>query len=278
MSVESVSGYFLQRHPQDAARVFEQFDPGLLGRYLEPLPPAVVARLFQYMSPSMVASCFITLDMEQAARILREMGVGKASIYLRRMKRKRREKLLEAMPTVYAGMLKLVLRYPDGSVGQYMDPDIVTVNEHIRVQSTIDLVRNNARKLKNEIYVVDDRHKLTGIIDIKDLITADKNEPIMKIMSRPGRSIPARSRVESVISAAGGNYGGVYPVIDQNNNFIGIFRHDHLLDMSERAGMTRSGETDIADGLFVIADLFWKVFLNLLVPGNDTREKRGRDE
>ncbi|MEX2525442.1 MAG: CBS domain-containing protein [Gammaproteobacteria bacterium] len=278
MSVDSVSGYFLQQHPQDAARIFEQFDPGAVSRYLEPLPPATVAHLFQYLSPSMVASCFASLDMEPAARILREMGIERASIYLRRVKRKRREKLLEALPSVYSGMLKLVLRYPDGSVGRYMDPDIITVNEHARVQNTVDFVRSNAKRLKNAIYVVDDRHKLAGIIDIKDLITADNNEPIMKIMSRPGHSIPARSRLNSVVTAIGDSHSSVYPVIDQNNNFIGVLRHETLIDISGRGGMTRSGEADLVGGLFIIAELFWKISLNLLVSGDDSRTKRGRDD
>lgn len=278
MKVEALSRQFIEEHPRDAARVFEQFDNESSVDYLNTLSAETVAGLFQHLSPSVVSACLALMDAGDSARILRELGIERASIYLRRMKKRLRNPVLEHMPAYYASMLRLVLRYPNGTVGQLMDPDVITVNQQTRVKTAIDFIRDNSDRLENEIYVVNEQQRLQGVVDIKDLITAVQDEAVMNIMQRPRYSIPARSRLHNIGSITGNNYRDVYPVVDHNNHFIGILRHEILTEAYGGKGPGRSDDADLAAGLLVMADLFWKTFLNLLIPDYDKRERRGRDE
>jgi len=278
MKVEALSRHFLQEHPRDAARVFEQFGPADTVIYLNTLSAENVARLFQHLSPSVVSACLARMDAGESARILKELGIERASIYLRRMEKRLRQLVLEHMPAYYAGMLRLVLRYPDGTVGQLMDPDVITVNQQTRVKTAIDFIRDNSDRLENEIYVVNEQQRLQGVVDIKDLIITEQSKEVMHIMQRPRYSIPARSRLNNVGSITGNNYRDVYPVVDHNNHFVGILRHEILTSAFGDRGRGLSDDADLAAGLLVMADLFWKTFLNLLIPDYDNRERRGRDE
>lgn len=278
MKVEGIPRYFIEEHPQDAARVLEQFTPDSINHYLGHLSPAVVANLFQYLSPSIVSACLNRLDAGQAVGVLRDMGVERASIYLRRMKQKQREELLTALPAYYAGMLRLVLRYPDGTIGQLMDPDVITVNRQSRVQSVIDFIRNHSEKAGNEVYVVNEKHKLLGIVDIKDLIICAESETVMSIMQKPDYCVPARSTLSNLIAIADDDYREYYPVIDRNNHFLGTFRHETLYEAFRGRGRGQADETDLTSNLLIMADLFWKTFLNLLIPDDHSRDRRGRDE
>lgn len=274
MTIDRVSRTFITDHPRDAARVFERFRPAEVAGYLEGAAPEILAPVFLYMSPTAVALSLPELDAKQAADTLRLLGVDRAAILLRRMPHAGQLQLINAMPTLFAGMLRLVLRFPEGTVGQLMNPNVATINVHTRIDNTIGMLRNMSSGLHNEVFVVDDSQKLAGIVEVKDLITVDEGLAAGKIMHRPRHTLPARTGVGSARALAGREYHDIYPVVDHKGQFVGILRHEILLEATDGNNDGTSAQNELASGFLAMADLFWNEFLNLFIPDERSKDKR----
>ena len=150
MNIESLSLHFLRDHPRDAARTLEKFEVDALSAYLAQLPVKSAAGVVQYIVPTIASVCLESMPHERAAAIIMHLDIERAAALLRRIQEVNREKLIRATSTIFANMVRLVMRYPEGTIGQVMDPDIFTVHQDMRVTEVITAVRNAEKQLQHD--------------------------------------------------------------------------------------------------------------------------------
>ena len=277
MTINSLSLYFLQEHPKDAARSLEQFAPEHIAEYFEHIPPQTVASVLKYIVPSIAAECLKSMSLEKSSPIVMQLGVERASLLLRRMKSGLRVQFIRTMSPIFANMTRLVLRYPEGTVGQVMNPNVFTVHEDMTVEEVIKVIKNSAQLTHNEIYITGDKQQLLGIVDIRDLLTDNEKKPMRKIMQAPGECIPARSSLSSVRNFSDWNTRENTPVIDHFGVFIGVLGrsvvHDYL-----SGKRTEHEDVEITGTALAVAELFWDACANLIAPDYDNVRKDRKNE
>lgn len=275
--ISNIALHFLQEHPKDAARILEQFTPEQLAGYLEPVPSHAAAVVLKYIIPSIATECLKAMALDKSSSIIMHLGVERASLLLRRMKSSIRVQFIRSMSPVFANMTRLVLRYPEGTVGQVMDPDIFAVDENMTVDEVIKIIKNSPPLAHNEIFITGDRQQLLGIIDIRRLLIDDGDQTMQKIMQPPGLSIPARSSLASVMNHPQWLQQENIPVIDRSGVFIGILSRTMLHQAQENGDLMQGGDefTGIA---LAVAELFWDACANLLVPDSDDVKKGQQNE
>jgi magnesium transporter len=272
MTTDPISLHFLQEHPKDAARTLEQFEPAQLASFMEQVPTRTAATVIKYLVPSVAADCLKNMEIGRSSKIVMQLGVERAALLLRRMKTGFQVEFIRAMTPVFANMTRLVLRYPAGTVGHVMNPYILTVHEDMTIEEVIKVIRNSEELSHNDIFITGDKQELAGIVNIRQLLTSDNKQSMKKIMRPPGRSIPARSALDSLREHSDWNLEENIPVVDHLGEFIGVLNrktiHESLFGKA-----SSEQEDDMSGTAIALAELFWDACANLLAPDYENVKK-----
>ena len=277
MTINPISLHFLQEHPKDAARALEQFEPALLADFLQQAPVRTAATVIRYLVPSIASECLRNMDVEKSSQIIMKLGVERAALLLRRMKTGFQVQFIRAMTPVFANMTRLVLRYPVGTVGHAMNPNIFTVHQDMTIQEVSNVIKNSDEHYQNEIFVTGDKQELCGIVNIRQLMTNDVKQTMKKIMLPPGRSIPARSTLESLRIHPDWNLNENIPVVDHLGEFIGVLDRKTIHE-SLFGKITAGQEDDFGGTAIALAELVWNACAHFLAPDNQNMNKDRNDE
>jgi magnesium transporter len=278
MTINPLSLHFIENHPQDAARVLEKFEPELLAKYLEHVPVKVSANLLRNVIPSVAVECLTSMEPARSAKILEQFSIERASSILRRMKINIRNDLIKIMSPIFANMIRLVLRYPNGTVGQLMTPKVYTVNQNMLIKDILETLQGMTGQLQNLIYVINNEQRLVGVVDVRDVITLDSKAPVKTVMRDPGLTISARASLDSVKDYNEWRYTEILPVVDHMGMFIGVLKRGVLLDTLARDRNNTNQKDEIAGAALAIAELFWDACANMLAPETKNTGKVNQDE
>ena len=273
MTINSLSLYFLENHPRDAARILEKYTPDELATYLEQFSTDSVANIFRHMNPSITVGCLVKMGAEKTAAILEKFSIERASMLLRRMSIMDRIRIIKALPPLTANMIKLVLRYPDGTVGQYMNPNVFAVNKDRHVSEVVDSIHTSYDQVRSKVYVIDDKQRLIGMVFIRDLLVSDPEVAVGKIMNEPETTFSARASLLSVRDHPQWNDRDNLPVIDQSGRFIGILKRGVMVDALSRGDDDQHNGEGMIGAAVEIAELFWEVCANVIAPKHETSDK-----
>ncbi len=142
---------------------------------------------------------------------------------------------------LYTGMLnkeakeetRLLSSYPSDSAGGIMTTDFVTLSEDMTVAQSLKRIREDASDAEQiySLYVVNKQGKLVGIVTLKDIILANPNRKIGRMMDHKVMSVTAESDQEEVANLFKKYDLHALPVIDQYGILIGIITFDDIMDV-----------------------------------------------
>ena len=273
MTINILSRYFLQEHPRESARILEKYTAEMLSQYFEELPDDLVAGLIHHLSPDLALSCLTELPTERSAKILVHLGVDDAGRILSRMKLNPKNTILSHMPATVSRRLKLILKYPVGTVGHYMSPDIFIATEDMLIGDLIRLAKSAESELLDKIFIVDHQQILVGVIDVKNMMLTDADKMVQQIMKVPDTVLNVRTNLEYVKSNPNWQFEEFLPVVDQKNTLIGVLKRSIMNEVLSDEQDQKINESGILETVFDVADLFWEVCSNFINPNSESNHK-----
>jgi Mg/Co/Ni transporter MgtE len=273
MAINYLSRYFVEQHPRESARILEKYSIDLLMKYLEELPDNDVANLVRYLSPDHAVSCLVALPVGRSAKILEHIGVDGAGRLLSRMKLNVQNTILSSMPSAVSRRLKLVLRYPIGTIGHYMSPDIYIANVDMLIGEIVVSAKSAGSELLDDIFIVDEQQVLVGVVAVKNLVFADADDEVKQIMNIPGTVLNVRTNLEYIKNHPRWRFKETLPVVDQKNVFVGVLRRSTLREVLSGQQAQERNDSGIMETVVDVADLFWEVCFSFIYPQSDTNKK-----
>lgn len=278
MTINNLSRHFLEEHPRESAKVLENFASDELVDFLEKYSDETVASLIRYLMPATAVACLSGMKCAKAATILEQLGVDNAARLLRRMKNKDQLALLGSVSGSYAMRLKSILRYPAGTVGQHMSPNVFFAAENMLASDVFSAARHATSEMQGDIFIINDAQHLVGLVDVKNLVFADQGLEINEIMRIPDAVLNARTNLEYVKDHPKWRFKEALPVVDHNNIFVGVLKRSVMFEaLSGDQNLSRSEET-FMDTVMEVADLFWDICTNIVLPKSDNRTEGRKDE
>lgn len=274
METNRLTAYFLRQHPKISARTLQQYTAEEAADFLQNTPPAIIASITREMIPSYAADCLKLLPVDTAAKALSILGTEQASLLMRRMKSSQRVKLIRTMPTVFANMIRLVLRYPDNTVGYLMNPDVCTVNQDMTVTEVVRVLKQSNLELQDRVYVLDSQQRLTGIIPVSRLLISEDAD-MKSIMSEPDETVSARTRIDNL--KINSNQDAI-PVVDYAGVFVGVINMKTVTAALE-SKREHQGIENLSETALSLAEILWDTCANMISPDyhTDSRKKKYDD-
>lgn len=123
--------------------------------------------------------------------------------------------------------------YKFESAGEIMDTGYITVPAHFTVDNTIAYFRKNAKNKENlhYLYVTDDNSRLCGVLSVRELLLAKKEERIDGVMTKDVTFAPSDMDQEELAKIFDRDDLLSVPVINEQFQMIGVVHVDDILDV-----------------------------------------------
>ena len=174
----------LEEHDADIVAQLNQQDLETAASILSQLPLDRVVEIFDRPELARASDLILEFPEELAGQVLKGMSADRAADMLRQLDGPDRTKLLALLDFETAQSLKLLLAYPEGTVGSIMTTEFVSVPSTYTVADTLKLIREveHTRETVYAIYVLDPyTRELVRTVTLRQLITGQPDQPILEV-------------------------------------------------------------------------------------------------
>ena len=225
----------------EAIEVYEYLEPPIQQSLLERLRSGEVLELVEEMSPDDRVRLFDELPAKVVRRLLTELS------------------------PVERRVTAQLLGYASETAGRLMTTEYIDLKEFQSAAQALTIVRRRARETETiySLYVTDGQRHLTGILSLRDLVTADPEDRVGDVMTREVVSVNTDTDQEEVARAIQRYDFLAVPVVDRERRLVGIVTVDDVIDVIEQeatrdlyaAGAVEAGDEDdyFQSNLFTVA-------------------------
>ena len=242
---EALTLTYITAHPAEAARVLERIPGADAAALFATVPARAGAPVLTAMLPSAAARILSSLHDEPALALLATAGVQAAVTVLRYVPEARRSRLLEGLPTATAVASRVLLGYPDDSVGAWADPDIIMLVPETRVNDVLARVRGGDEKKVDQVYGVDNEQRLIGIVDLLELLRVPDSTTLAAVLHKPLAVLTAMTPLTGAATQRGWQLSSVLPVVERDGRLIGVMHRATLARAMARSRATTQPANDV---------------------------------
>jgi len=174
------------------------------------------------------------LELSEIAALLNAMPLDEAADLLGQLEEKERLSVLQIMKQETADKIRQLMKHKDDSAGGIMTPEIFSVYPEKTAEEVIDKLRHAS--LADEIisiYVVNEQGRLLGMVPLRKLITAPKDQPVGKLMLTDVVTVQADMDQEEAARYALKYDLLAIPVVDTDGRLVGRITMDDVMEVME---------------------------------------------
>ena len=241
------------------------------------LPTNLQALAFRFLGKDEAISVYEYLDSATQQSLLRLLRSGEMREVVEEMSPDDRARLLEELPAKVVRQLlselspeerrvtAQLLGYEAETAGRLMTTEYIALKENQTAATALEIVRRRARDTETiySLYVTDAERCLTGILSLRDLVTADLKARIGDVMTGDVLSVSTDTDQEKVARTIQRYDFLAVPVVDSEQRLVGIVTVDDVIDVIEQeatrdlyaAGAVQAGDEDdyFSSNLFTVA-------------------------
>ena len=268
-------------HASDIADAFEQMPIEEWDRFSRILSTEDISEVLEYMDLDLKAEYLGKINIRKAVAIINGMESDKAAELLRKISPIKREVILELIEPEIRSSIDTIYLYAEDEIGSKMTTNFISIVRGLSLRQALDEVVRQAPDNDNLqiIYVKDENGMYYGALLLKDLFVSRQGTPLEDLISTSYPFVYANEQVDHVIEDLKDYNADSIPVLNNDNNIIGIITAQDLLEvvdeeMSEDyarfAGL--SAQEDLEESVMTSTKkrfpwLFLLLFLGLLVSG-----------
>lgn len=256
---------FMRAHPADAAEVLQSISPSEAATLFAAVPVRVGARVLASMLPSAAARVVDVLEDERAMALLGALGAQPAVLVLRHVAEPRRTRLIAGLPTTVALTSRLLLGYPEDSVGAWADPQVIALPGETRAGTALERVRN-ADDPAERVFVVGPGQRLAGWLKLGALLRAPSGAPLDSLMERVDAVLAAQTPLAGAARHPGWQHSASLPVVEADQRLLGVLTSDALARARGRT-LPRVAADDPDSVPGVLARWYWEALSGMVQAG-----------
>lgn len=220
-------------NPADVAELFEDLPCEKMALVFRLLPKELAADAFAYMNPDEQTVLVEAFSDKELHDVVNELYVDDAADMIEEMPANLVKRILRHTDAETRVLINQILNYPKDSAGSIMTMEYVDLKRGMTVEEAFDRIRaiGVEKETVYTCYVTDSRRKLKGIVTVKDLLLAPKNELIRNIMETNIIYVSTHTDKEEVASLFGKYDFLAVPVVDNEERLVGIVTVDDAIDV-----------------------------------------------
>ncbi|HET8697009.1 MAG TPA: magnesium transporter [Gammaproteobacteria bacterium] len=235
LGLDMVNRQFLLQHPAQAADLIDGFGRGAAVELLADHQPDALAAIWRHLSPARIDEIVPELPEKLLKQTLQTLDPSVLAVSLPRLSDESAERCLALLPRRVASEVRRLMDYPPGSAGRVMDSRILSFRGDQTTAAALEQVRQVKPRDLRQLFIVDAERRLTGTVDLQDLLVAEPTDLLKEIARPPAATVSPFDDREEVAQKLRDFHLDVLPVVDIHERLIGAIRHDALLKTLEEA-------------------------------------------
>ncbi len=230
-----------------AEKLLERIHPADLGPILADLTPdeirIVIDLLFKHrraatmlieLPHDLLPEILDSVSDQRLAEVLDRLELDDMLELVEAIPEERRSSVLKQLPVARREELRHAELYPPRSAGRAMTTNFSALDEKMTAQEAIDSLRAAGLESTDAIlylYVVDELQRLTGVVPIRRLVTAQPGTPVRELAIREMLSTGPDADQEEVAQLVARYDLLAIPVTDVDGTMLGVITVDDVIDV-----------------------------------------------
>ena len=283
--IENVTNLIENKKIKELREYLENINSADFPSILENVDEDKIIMIYRLLSKEKAAEVFVELDHDdqedltdsEIKNVMNEIYMDDAVDLIEEMPSNVVKRILANTKPANRKIINELLKYPDDTAGTLMTTEFIDLKENMNVDEAFKVIKQ--KNLKKETvyncYVVTIDRKLLGVVDIKDLLTAEREDLIKDIMDTNVVKVNTLEDQEEVTKMFEKYDCIAIPVVDQEDRLVGIITIDDAVDVIQEetledfekmAAITPDdGESYLKTGVFKHAKnrIIWLLILML---------------
>jgi len=219
-------------HPADIADILRNLPSDKRKPFFDSLNSEVGARVLRQLDPVSEFDLLKKLDNSVISEILDEMPSDDAADVVAGLSKEKAGQVLKLMTKEDSARIQNLLKYDSETAGGIMTTDFVALDAEINAEQAIYLLRQRVKPGPiHYVYVVDNEQRLLGVLMLKKLLVAEPGIRLKDIMNEDIVSVKPSLDQEEVARLVSKYDLLAIPVVDEQNNLIGVVTVDDIIDV-----------------------------------------------
>jgi magnesium transporter len=185
------------------------------------------AAILEQLEPARVAQILTGLSADERTDIIQKMGLHE------------RHRILPKLSDEIRAELEDLLQYPEHTAGGIMTTEFVRLDPKLSVGAALKHIRSVAREKESiyACYVLEPgTDKLMGAVSLRDLVMAELEAPLSKVMKRKPVTVNALDDQEAVAQKISKYNLLAVPVLEKDGSVVGFVTVDDVIDVLVEEG------------------------------------------
>lgn len=220
---------------QDFAELIGDLEAEQLIKIFRLLPKTFAAEIFSYLPMETAQELITAMSAKDAGQIIDLLASDDAKDLFDEMPANVVTKILSNTTKETRRDINELLKYPEDSAGSIMTVEYLDFKENMTIQECISKIRRDGAEKEtiNNCYVLDNKRKLLGSVEVKDLLLSAPDTLVSEIME--DQEIYAETLEDQELVAEKFKKYDLLamPVVDSEKRMVGIITIDDIVDIIE---------------------------------------------
>ncbi len=224
------------------AAMLEDYHAGDIADVLEDLTKEERIRVYKAVGLEKTSEIFSFYDdvekyiaeikPEIAADIVEQMDSDDAIDVLNELHDDSKKEIINLMESDSKEKVKKLDSYDEDQIGSYMSDNFISINSDLSIKQAMSTLVSEAGEHDNisTLYVIDDKKKFIGTIDLRDLIIARKEDSLMDLCMTSYPSFYDDELMSDCINRLKDYAEDSIPVLNKDNVLLGVITADSVTD------------------------------------------------
>lgn len=245
MELEEIKELLEQKKFNELKNKLKEMKSADISALLDELDKESVIKVFRILSKEKAGMTFSYMESDRREKLIQDLTDAELKSVMDELFMDDTVDLIEEMPSnIVPKILKAVskadrkvinelLKYPEDSAGSMMTREFIDLKEDMTVEDALQRIRDIGTDSEtiHTCYVLNSNRVLQGIINIKDILLADKNTVIKDIMETNIISVNTTDDQEDVAKMFDKYDFYALPVVDTENRLVGIITVDDAINV-----------------------------------------------
>lgn len=227
--------------------ILKESDEADIAEALSDLSKSELAKVFRLISKDKAVDVFALLDVSVATELLEyltdretvslidDMPADDATDILEEMPANIVDKILKQCSKETRKDINKLLKYEEDSAGSIMTVEYPEIKSNLLISQAIKIIKEKKDEYETvtTCFVIDEKRRLVGSIQLTNLLFNDKNKSISDIVDPNIKYVYTNTDQEEVASDFQKYDITVMPVVDSEKRLVGIITIDDIMDVLE---------------------------------------------
>lgn len=223
-------------HPADLADIVEELDSAQRVTLLEDLDTEHASDTLEEVDPAVQRDIVFSLRKDRVAQLIGEMTPGQAADIMSALPADEKKAILTLLDSAKVAKIEEILEKHEANILNFTTSRFIKCPPDMTVKQARRRFRESAKSLDVVMYfhVVDEKDKLLGVIDIKELFMAEDDDLLKNLMVEHVISLNPESTMKQAADAFM-RYGfRALPVTDANGVILGVVPYRDVMNLKHR--------------------------------------------